>query len=318
MTLCFEPVEGIGEIAFGDDIAALITGLVTLRDRDVVVVTSKIVSKAAGLATSTDKSALLAAETDRVVAMRGATSIVRTHHGLTMAAAGIDTSNTAPGTLLPLPRDPDGSARALRARLQELSGAQVAVIISDTAGRAWRIGQTDIAIGCAGIAAYDSFAGRTDPYGNELAVTAPAIADEIAGGAELASGKFGGLPVVVLRGASPDWFTTDDGAGASGLIRREDDDLFGLGAREAVVASIGGTQVRGFPSQAAIGLDELIALGTDGQDLPGITVAVDDGGIVIDTDHEPSSLVEAGALRQRLSALGVAYGLSLGVTVTFH
>jgi coenzyme F420-0:L-glutamate ligase/coenzyme F420-1:gamma-L-glutamate ligase len=318
MNLCFEPVEGIGEIAPGDDIAALITGLVTLRDRDVVVVTSKIVSKAAGLATTADKPRLLAAETDRVVAMRGATSIVRTHHGLTMAAAGIDTSNTEPGTLLPLPRDPDASARALRARLRELSGARVAVIVSDTAGRAWRVGQTDIAIGCAGIAAYDSFAGRTDPYGNQLAVTAPAIADEIAGGAELASGKFGGLPVVVVRGASPGWFTTEDGAGASGLIRGEDDDLFGLGAREAVVASMAGSQVRGFPSQAAIDLDELIALATGGRDLLGVTVAVDDGDIVIDTDPEPSSLVEAGALRQRLSALGVAHGLGLTVTVTVH
>lgn len=169
--------------------------------------TSKVVSKAAGLATRADKDDLLAAETDRVVARRGPTSIVRTHHGLTMAAAGIDNSNTAPGTLIPLPPDPDASAAAIRAGLLRLTGAQVAVIISDTAGRAWGVGQTDLAIGCAGILPVESFAGRTDPYGNPLAVTAPAIADELAGGAELASSKFGARPVVVVRGADPAWLT---------------------------------------------------------------------------------------------------------------
>src|SRR3954453_3411865 len=149
MTITFTPVEGIAEVRPGDDIASLIAERAELSAADIVVVTSKIVSKAAGLATTATKEELLAAETDRVVARRGGTSIVRTHHGLTMAAAGIDNSNTAPGTLIPLPRDPDASASVIRARLRELTGIDVAVIVSDTAGRAWRVGQTDIAIGCA-------------------------------------------------------------------------------------------------------------------------------------------------------------------------
>jgi coenzyme F420-0:L-glutamate ligase/coenzyme F420-1:gamma-L-glutamate ligase len=313
MILQFEPIEGLGEIAPGDDLAALIMELVRLHEHDVVVVTSKVVSKAAGLATTTDKETLLAAETDRIVAVRGGTRIVRTHQGLTMAAAGIDASNTEPGTLLPLPPDPDASARTLRARLQELSGVPLAVIISDTAGRAWRVGQTDIAIGCAGIAPYESYAGRTDPYGNELAVTTPAIADEIAGGAELAAGKFGGRPVVVVRGANPDWLTTEDGPGAAALIRREEDDMFGLGARDAAIASVvSPAPVRGLPPQD-LDLDEIVALATRRHDLGGISVIVGDGDIVIEAD--PASLVEAGALRQRLSSLGIAYGSALAVTV---
>ena len=149
--LTFRPVDGIGEIRAGDDLAALVASLAELVDGDVVVVTSKIVSKSLGLATTRDKDDLLAEQTDRVVARRDPTVIVRTHHGLTMAAAGIDNSNTAPGTLLPLPPDPDGEARRIRARLQELSGRTVGVVVSDTAGRAWRVGQTDIAIGCAGL-----------------------------------------------------------------------------------------------------------------------------------------------------------------------
>jgi coenzyme F420-0:L-glutamate ligase/coenzyme F420-1:gamma-L-glutamate ligase len=315
MTLRFEPVEGIGEIQAGDDIAAVIAELVTLLENDVVVVTSKIVSKAAGLVTTADKETLLAAETDRIVASRGGTRIVRTHHGLTLAAAGIDASNTAPGTLVPLPPDPDASARVLRARLHELTGLHLAVIISDTAGRAWRLGQTDIAIGCAGITPYEAYVGRTDPYGNELVVTTPAIADELAGGAELATGKFGGRPVVLVRGASPAWFTIEDGPGAAGLVRLEKDDMFGLGARDAVVAAVTSPHpVRGLPAQG-VGLDEIIALATSGHEIPGISVTVSNGGIVIEADQDAATLVEAGALRQRLASLGIAYGSALAVTL---
>lgn len=308
MTLTFEPVDGIAEVRAGDDLGALIAELTTLTDGDVVVVTSKIVSKAAGLAVEIDKDDLLAAETDRVVARRGPTSIVRTHHGLVMAAAGIDNSNTAPGTLIPLPPDPDGSASAIRARLHEITRARTAVIISDTAGRAWRVGQTDIAIGCAGMLPLDSFAGRTDPYGNALAVTAPAIADQLAGGAELASGKFGARPVVVVRGADPRWMTEDDGPGAGALIRDEAGDMFGLGAREAAVAAILGSRpVRGLPLDPAMTCEGLVDLALTGLSVPRSDLTVD-GDVVVIATSDPR---DAGVLAQRLTSLAVAHGMTI-------
>jgi len=147
-----------------------------------------------------DRESALAAETVRVVARRGPTSIVRTRHGLTMAAAGIDASNVEAGHVVLLPLDPDGSARILRARLREATGLDVAVVVTDSAGRAWREGQTDIAIGAAGIPVAIDHRGLVDAYGHELAVTAPAVADEIAGAAELVQGKLGGRPFAVVRG----------------------------------------------------------------------------------------------------------------------
>ncbi|MFI5427034.1 coenzyme F420-0:L-glutamate ligase [Aeromicrobium sp. UC242_57] len=230
MTLQIWALDGIGEIRSGDDLAAVIVAHLDgpLQTGDVVVVTSKIVSKAAGQATTGNRDDLLVAETDRVVARRGPTRIVRTHGGLTLAAAGIDASNLEAGTVIPLPRDPDGDARDIRAGLQRLTGAEVGVIITDTAGRAWRVGQTDLAIGAAGIVPSLSFDGVVDAYGNVLAVTAPAVADEIASASDLVAGKLGGRPVVIVRGLPREWF--DPGApGASALIRDEDGDLFGLG-----------------------------------------------------------------------------------------
>jgi len=315
MTLSFEPVDGIGEVRSGDDIAALINQNATLQPGDVVVVTSKIVSKAAGLSTSRHKEDLLREQTDRVVARRSETTIVRTHHGLTMAAAGIDASNTTPGTLLPLPADPDGAARKIRQDLSDMSGTQLAVIISDTAGRAWRNGQTDIAIGCAGIVPFESLAGRTDPYGNDLAVTSPAVADEIAGGAELASGKFGGRPVVIVRGINPAWLTFDDGPGATALVRDEDGDLFGLGSREAVIASLQGKSSRGFPLADDVSLADLVALAN--VDEPhGITTKLNARAVTITVNtDEPALWVAAGELRQRLVALAFAHRLDAQVSV---
>lgn len=313
MTLTFTPVDGIGEVQPGDDLASLIAELTTLADGDVVVVTSKIVSKSAGLATHADKDELLATETDRVVARRGPTSIVRTHHGFTMAAAGIDNSNTAPGTLIPLPPDPDASAAAIRSGLLRLTGSRVAVIISDTAGRAWRVGQTDMAIGCAGIVPVESFAGRTDPYGNPLAVTAPAIADELAGGAELASGKFGARPVVVVRGTDPAWLTDDDGPGAAALIRAEDEDMFGLGAREAAVAAILGTHpLRGLPHDPSMTLDRLIDLALTGLSSPRSDLTVDGATVVVSSSDSHA----AGVLTQRLVSLAVAHGMTIDVRIS--
>lgn len=308
MTLTLDALDGIGEIRPGDDLAALIVEHAELADGDVVVVTSKIVSKAAGLAAS-DKDRLVDKQTDRVVAMRGGTRIVRTHHGLTLAAAGIDGSNVEPGTVLPLPPDPDASARSIREDLRRLSGRRVAVVISDTAGRAWRHGQTDLAIGCAGLLPLDPFAGREDSYGNPLVVTAPAVADEVAAAAELASGKLGRRPVVVVRGLPERLLTDDDGPGAASLVRPESEDLFGLGSREAVVAAVAGTAStpRGFPDSEASPQELLELAGVP----DGIEVALDGSSCRIVADD----LVAAGELRQRLLALARAHRLELTVDV---
>ena len=310
MSLHAWPVEGIGEITAGDDLALIFAEHLDepLADGDVVVVTSKVVSKAAGLATTGDRDSLLDAETDRVVARRGQTRIVRTHSGLTLAAAGIDASNLEAGSVIPLPRDPDGAARELRARLEGLTGVRLAVIISDTAGRAWRIGQTDIAIGVSGIAPLLSFAGVEDAYGNVLAVTSPAVADEIAGAAELVAGKLDGHPVVVVRGLPAEWFDAHD-EGAAALVRDEDGDLFGLGARDAVLAAVArGDLPRGFPAPDED--DDLIALARAGTDLSlaDVTVAADGSLEVraLSEDGAPEAYVEAGALADRLRIIARA------------
>ncbi|WP_229052073.1 coenzyme F420-0:L-glutamate ligase [Aeromicrobium sp. Leaf350] len=313
-SLTFTAVDGIGEVVAGDDLAALVASLVELADGDVVVVTSKVVSKALGLATTREKDELLAEQTDRVVARRDATTIVRTHHGLTMAAAGIDNSNTAPRTLLPLPGDPDAEARRIRGRLHELTGRTVGVVISDTAGRAWRIGQTDIAIGCAGLLPVESFAGREDTHGQPLVVTAPAVADEVAGAAELASGKLGGRPVVVVRGLAPHLLTAEDGPGAAAILRDEDGDLFGLGSRDAVVAALadGGDVVRGFPATDA-SIADLVAMA----DVPdGVAVVVDGDAVTLVAGARQA--VETGMLAQRLVSLATAHArpLQIGVRIS--
>ncbi|QZY30015.1 coenzyme F420-0:L-glutamate ligase [Nocardioides coralli] len=233
--------EGVGEVGPGDDLAEALTALVELHDGDVVLVTSKVVSKAEGRVVPGTRDDALAGETARVVARRGATRIVRTHHGLTLAAAGIDASNVEPGRVVLLPVDPDASARRLRDRLAQLTGRNVGVVVTDTAGRAWRTGQTDLAVGAAGVHVLDDHAGRRDGYGNDLAVTAPAVADELAAAAELVQGKLGRRPFAVVRGR-PDLVLPpgDHGPGAAALIRPEDADMFGLGSREAVVRALAG------------------------------------------------------------------------------
>ncbi|WP_300639045.1 coenzyme F420-0:L-glutamate ligase [Nocardioides sp.] len=259
--------DGVAEVTEGTDLAALLLDALAaagepLADGDVVVVTSKVVSKAEGRTRPGDRETALAEELSapgaRVVARRGPTTIARTRHGLTMAAAGIDASNVALGTVVLLPLDPDASARALRRRLHDLTGLRLGVVVTDTAGRAWREGQTDIAVGAAGMLVAEDFAGRVDAHGNELAVTAPAVADEIAGAVELAQGKLGGRPFGVVRGrADLVLDLDDDGPGAAALVRPEGGDLFGYGAREAVVRALAGDPGDRAPFGAPASAEEL-------------------------------------------------------------
>ncbi len=256
--------DGAPEVAAGADLPAILLSLLgpgALLDGDVVVVTSKVVSKAEGRVVAGPREEHLAAETARVVARRGPTTIVRTHHGLVLAAAGIDGSNVEQGRSVLLPLDPDASARRLRAALHEATGLRLGVVITDTAGRAWREGQTDIAIGAAGVVVAEDFAGHLDAHGNELAVTAPAVADEIAGLAELAQGKLGARPFAVVRGR-PDLVLPldDDGPGAAALVRADGSDLFGLGTREAVLRAVRGDAGDHAPFGAPVAPDDLAAV----------------------------------------------------------
>jgi len=302
--------DGAPEVAAGDDLAALVAGLVELRDGDVVVVTSKVVSKAEGLVATGDREQALAGETVRVVARRGPTTIVRNRLGLTMAAAGIDASNVPAGTHVLLPRDPDASARRIRERLADLAGVEVGVVVTDTAGRAWRHGQTDIAIGAAGLLVADDHAGRVDGHGNPLAVTLPALADEIASAAELAQGKLAGRPFAVLRGRADLVLPTGDhGSGAGVLVRDEGGDLFGYGAREAVVRALAGAEADRAPFGTPAPLEELVAaLRTV---LGPATYDVEPGTGPDDLGHVRVTL-PAGTAREVVAALCFAHGWRLG------
>ncbi|WP_308164215.1 coenzyme F420-0:L-glutamate ligase [Nonomuraea sediminis] len=225
------PVLGIGEVAPGDNVAALLDG-VDVRDGDILVITSKIVSKAEGrIRLAPDRTAAIMEETERVVARRGDTVISQTHHGFVMAAAGVDASNTEPGTVLLLPEDSDASARRIRAKL----GKHVGVIISDTFGRPWRHGLTDLAIGAAGVVPLEDYRGGHDTHGNPLNATVTALVDEIAAAAELVKGKLTGVPIAIVRGLAH-LVTADDGPGVRPLIRPADEDLFRYGSRDVVAA----------------------------------------------------------------------------------
>jgi coenzyme F420-0:L-glutamate ligase len=237
-----EAVDGIGEVVPGDELGqVLVTKLDNLRDGDVVIVTSKVVSKATGRVSALARSSVIDAETVQVVAQRGTTTIARTRHGFVLAAAGVDASNVEVGSVVMLPADPDANARSLREALLERSGVNVGVILTDTAGRAWRRGQTDIAVGCAGLLPVCDLAGQVDTFGNVLAVTAPAIVDELAGAAELVSTKLTGRPVAVVRGLGQHVLAAGEhGPGVAELIRPVAEDMFGLGSREAVEAAVVG------------------------------------------------------------------------------
>lgn len=230
-------VGGLPEITAGADLAKLVAAAAGyLEDGDVLVVTSKIVSKAEGrVVRADDREAAIDAETVRLVARRGPTRIVETRHGFVMAAAGVDASNTAPGTALLLPKDPDASARTIRAGVREALGVNVGVVVTDTFGRPWREGQTDVAIGAAGVRVVDDLRGATDSHGNELAVTVTALGDELAAAGDLVKGKAGGTPVAVVRGLERLVLPAEEsGDGARALLRPAADDMFRLGTSEAV------------------------------------------------------------------------------------
>ncbi|CAN5863178.1 hypothetical protein BH23ACT12_BH23ACT12_13150 [soil metagenome] len=222
-----------GEFAKGDKVAdrihaACLEAGVTLQDDDVVVVTHKIVSKAEGRVAKMPpgdweaRDALIAKEGATFLRRNGSIAITKTKHGFVCASAGIDASNVEPGTVTLLPRDPDRSARSIRSRLNNLAEADVAVVICDTFGRAWRNGQTNVAIGVAGMLPTVNYRDTTDSFGAVLKVTNIAIADELAGTAEMVMGKADGVPVAVIRGAP-----VRRGRGsAKALIRPATEDLF--------------------------------------------------------------------------------------------
>ncbi len=220
--------------------AATRSGGPGLDDGDILVVTSKVVSKAEGrLVHGRDRDEVIDEETAEVVSEwtgpQGRTVIARTRHGLVLAAAGVDASNVEPGTLVLLPQDPDASARRIRASVRVWLDVNVAVVVSDTMGRAWRVGQTDAAIGAAGLAVLDDLRGTADSHGQSLDVTVRAVADEIASTADLVAGKASGVPAVVIRGLSGLVLDADDeGLGATALIRAEAEDRFRLGTNEAM------------------------------------------------------------------------------------
>lgn len=224
------PVEGLPWFEEGDDLAAAICAAADLQDGDIVVVAQKAISKIEGRVVTGDRSQVIASETRRVVAQRGDVTICETHHGLVCANAGVDESNIEEGMFVLLPLDPDASAERLRQRIDEITGRRIAVIVSDTFGRPWRRGQTNVALGVAGMSALVDLRGSKDALGRVLTSTEIAVADEVAGAAELVMGKAQRIPVAVVRGLSE---LGDPGAGAD-LIRSADEDLFpmGIGGRE--------------------------------------------------------------------------------------
>lgn len=258
-------LPGIGEIAAGHDLAAVLTRAAgdLLTDGDILAISSKIVAKAEGtLVEAADRERAITEQTVRVVATRthpgGVIRIVQNRQGLVLAAAGVDTSNVPEGFVLPLPADPDASARRLCVALREATGLRLGVLVTDTAGRAWRTGQTDIAIGAAGLRVLDDLRGTDDHLGQRLGTTVIALGDEIAAAADLVKGKARRQPVAVVRGLGhlvgdqdlDDGGAAGDGAGkgvgrergAARLIRPAAEDMFRLGTAEAYAEGVAAGQ----------------------------------------------------------------------------
>jgi coenzyme F420-0:L-glutamate ligase / coenzyme F420-1:gamma-L-glutamate ligase len=324
--LSVRAVGPLPELADGDDLAGmLIDAAPDLADGDVLTVSSKAVAKTEGRIRAAGRDEVVAEETDRQVAAWGAVRILRTRTGLVLAAAGVDESNTAAGTVVPLPVDCDVSARSLREAVWSRTGRNIAVVVTDTAGRAWRVGQTDIAAGCAGLLPLHDLAGTRDGWGHELQVTAPAVADEVAGAAELVLAKSARTPAAVVSGLAALVCAPDQhGPGAAALVRPEATDLFGLGSADAVLAATRRApgDVRGYPAAPGTVRDRLAALlpiaATDGAVRHTLGGSVDEPVLVLQAagvddrlDPEASAevLLSAGAVLERVRVLGWAAGL---------
>jgi coenzyme F420-0:L-glutamate ligase/coenzyme F420-1:gamma-L-glutamate ligase len=234
VTLGIIPVRGVGEVHAGDELAVLIADAAAaqstpLADADCVVVTQKVVSKAEGRIVALDpadldaRRRLVEEESVRVLRRRDELVISETRHGFVCANAGVDLSNVDAGFAALLPVDPDRSAKHIRDSLRARAGVEVAVVVSDTFGRPWRLGLTDVAIGVSGIAAVVDLRDTRDDRGQLLRVTEIAIADEIAAAAELVMGKAARIPAAIVRGLDPDWFTEGS---ARALVRPASEDLF--------------------------------------------------------------------------------------------
>ena len=225
-SIAIAPVTGVPEVTAGDDVAALIvaaSGTDRLQDDDVLVVAQKIISKSEGrVVPAADRRDAAHAESVRVLRRSGEMIISETRHGLICANAGVDASNVDKGSVVLLPLDPDLSARRLRARIANLTGRDVAVIVADTFGRAWRLGQTNVAIGVAGMDPFTDYRGSTDAFGNELSATRICIADELAGAAEIVMGKSSGICAAIVSGA-PIVRSADS---AASIIRPPGEDMF--------------------------------------------------------------------------------------------
>lgn len=243
--LLIKPLLGLPELREGDPLGRLIAESASPARDDVVVISQKAVSKVEGrvrdlsdvepgdrareLAEELDKDPalveLVLAESTRVVRAERGVLITETNEGWVCANAGIDSSNLGEGRVSLLPVDGDASARRVRGEIAKASGASPAVVIADSFGRPWRVGQADIAIGCAGVAAVEDWRGRRDQRGDKLSATVIAVADELASAADLVRGKDSGVPGAVISGAG-DLVTADDGPGAASLRRAAEDDLF--------------------------------------------------------------------------------------------
>jgi coenzyme F420-0:L-glutamate ligase/coenzyme F420-1:gamma-L-glutamate ligase len=230
VTISLIPVGGLPEVHPGDDLAALIAAHASLEYGDVLVVTQKVVSKAEGRLVAVDPDdplshkAVVEKEAVRVLRRRGPLIMTETAHGFVCANSGIDLSNMEKGWAALLPVDPDRSARWIRDCLSARTGIEVGVIVSDTFGRTWRNGVTDVAIGSAGVAAVVDLRGTTDAFGRILEVTEVCVADELAGAAELVMGKARGVPVAIVRGVDPSWLRESSVKGE--IVRSHGDDLF--------------------------------------------------------------------------------------------
>lgn len=365
-------VGGIGEVTRGDDLAGLIVEALLAQDHDLldgdlVVVASKVVAKAEGRTVAAGaadgagaRDAAVEAQTVRVVAERttprGTTRIVQSRSGPVLAAAGVDASNVAPGTVLLLPADPDASARALRQGLYEYTGRRLAVLVTDTLGRPWRDGQVDAAIGAAGTAVVDDLRGAVDGFGTPLEVTVRALADEVAGLADLVKGKLDGVPVAVVRGLGHLVLPVDeDGPGAAVLLRPAGQDWFRYGHVEAVRSSLatgpgtpgvepaplsGGTAAQRLQRAVDVALASAQWPARPGGEPPWVATVVEDPADVLPGAGDPAADPEAGrtarvamipghgatawelmglgALAQRVLALAWSEGLDAVVVERFY